>query len=127
MHEAHAKLQVVAESNATKLERMTLQLDGSQNELSDLQRTNEELKRANGEIKRQLDKWQNLETKGGAEVEALRKQRLDLEVQVKTLEGRLEKTREEHARVQEKDKSKLAKLKQNMTEWEVRCLIIYSW
>ncbi|KAJ7274431.1 hypothetical protein B0H12DRAFT_1088706 [Mycena haematopus] len=112
--ESHARLQVKAETTETKLERMTLQFDGVQTSNAELERKNEELKRANVDIKRQLDKWQNLETKGGEEVETLRKQRIDLEVEVKALEARLEKKETEL----QKDKAKIVKYKKNVDEFE---------
>ncbi|KAF8206480.1 hypothetical protein K438DRAFT_1917819 [Mycena galopus ATCC 62051] len=114
LRESYARLQVKAESTQAKLERVTLQFDGAQTTKAELERQNDELKRANVDIKRQLDKWQNLETKGGEEVETLRKQRIDLEVEVKALEARLEKKEAEL----QKEKNKVAKHKKNVEEFE---------
>jgi chromosome segregation ATPase len=116
LRESYGRLQVTAESTETKLVRLTLQFDGAQTTIAELERQNDELKRANLDIKRQLDRWQNLETKGGEEVETLRKQRIDLEVEVKALQGRLEK---KDAELQ-KEKNKVAKHKRNVDEFEVR-------
>ncbi|KAJ6494825.1 hypothetical protein C8R47DRAFT_974727 [Mycena vitilis] len=115
LRETYGRLQVKAESIGAKLERLNLQFDGSQTTNAELERQNDELKRANVDIKRQLDKWQNLETKGGEEVETLRKQRIELEVEVKALETRLEKKNGEL----QKEKSKVAKHKQNVDEFQV--------
>ncbi|KAJ7707707.1 hypothetical protein B0H17DRAFT_528620 [Mycena rosella] len=114
LRESYSRLQVSAESAKTKLERVTLQFDGAQTTNAELERKNDELKRANADIKRQLDRWQNLETKGGEEVETLRKQRIDLEVDVKALEGRLEKKEAEL----HKAKTKVAQFKDNIGEFE---------
>ncbi|KAJ7931517.1 hypothetical protein B0H13DRAFT_1958559 [Mycena leptocephala] len=114
LRESYGRLQVTAESTETKLVRLTLQFDGAQTTIAELERQNDELKRANLDIKRQLDRWQNLETKGGEEVETLRKQRIDLEVEVKALQGRLEK---KDAELQ-KEKNKVAKHKRNVDEFE---------
>ncbi|KAJ7603756.1 hypothetical protein DFH06DRAFT_327704 [Mycena polygramma] len=115
LRETYGRLQVKAESIVAKLERLNLQFDGSQTTNAELERQNDELKRANVDIKRQLDKWQNLETKGGEEVETLRKQRIELEVEVKALQTRLEKKNGEL----QKEKSKVAKHKQNVDEFQV--------
>jgi uncharacterized protein YlxW (UPF0749 family) len=83
---------------------------------------NDELKRNNTELKRQMDKWQNLETKGGAEVDTLRKRRIELEVQVKEFEGRLadaDKTEQEREKAMEKEKKKVEKLKGVIDSWRV--------
>jgi hypothetical protein len=83
---------------------------------------NDELKRNNTELKRQMDKWQNLETKGGAEVDTLRKRRIELEVQAKEFEGRLadaDKLEKEREKAMEKEKKKVEKLKGVIDSWRV--------
>ncbi|KAJ6513299.1 hypothetical protein C8R45DRAFT_341850 [Mycena sanguinolenta] len=119
LREGQARLQVKVESTENKLERMTLQFEGAQTNNAELERKNEELKRANVDIKRQLDKWQSLETKGGEEVETLRKQRIDLEVEVKALEARLEKKEGEL----QKQKIKVDKYKKNEDEFQEYILV----
>lgn len=74
-------------------------------------------------MQRQLDKWQSLETKGGVEVEALRKQRIELEVEVQALEGKLEKKADEDARRLEKEKVKVKKLASSLEDWQVNPFI----
>ncbi|KAJ7227186.1 hypothetical protein GGX14DRAFT_418488 [Mycena pura] len=115
LRESYSPLQLSVESTKTKLERMSLQLEGYQTTNAELERQNDELKRANADIKRQLDRWQSLETKGGEEVETLRKQRIDLEVEVKALQGRVEKKESEG----QKTKKKLAKYEEKVKEYEV--------
>ncbi|KAJ7650275.1 hypothetical protein FB45DRAFT_887458 [Roridomyces roridus] len=102
LRENNSRLQVKSQSSETKLERLTLQYQGLQSEKTDLQRLNDELKLTNTDLKRQMDRWQNLETKGGEEVETLRKRRLELEVQVKSLDERLDKKDAELKKVKEK-------------------------
>lgn len=85
----------------------------------DLERTNEELKRTNADLHRQLEKWQNLETKGDAEVETQRKKRMALELQVKDLEVQLQKTTEEMEIAVQKEKRRVEKLKEGVAEWQV--------
>ncbi|KAJ7170686.1 hypothetical protein C8R43DRAFT_980483 [Mycena crocata] len=114
LRESYGRLQVTAESANTRLERMTLQFEGAQTTSAELERQNDELKRTSADIKRQLDRWQNLETKGGEEVETLRKQRMDLEVEVKALGGRLEKKEGEL----QKARDKVKKYKENIDEFE---------
>ncbi|KAJ7066958.1 hypothetical protein C8F01DRAFT_1119748 [Mycena amicta] len=114
LRESHTRLEVASNTATTKLERVTLQLEGARTTHKDLERQNDELKRTNDQIKRQLDRWQNLESKGGEEAEALRKQRVDLEVQVKALQGRLEKKEVEL----KKERDKVVKFKANVDEFE---------
>lgn len=104
----------------SKLERTTLQLEGAQTRIEELERINDELKRTNADIQRQLNKWQSLETKGGAEVESLRKAKVELEVQVRALEGQLEKRAEEEVRLKEREKTRVSKLKESMAQWQAR-------
>jgi chromosome segregation ATPase len=102
---------------------MTIELDRAQTANAELDRLNDDLKRDNVEIKRQLDKWQNLETKDGVELDAMRKRRIELEVNVKELESRLsdaEEKEEADARVLENHKRKIEKLNDALTEWRVR-------
>jgi hypothetical protein len=79
-----------------------------------------------------MDKWQNLETKGGAEVETLRKRRIELEVRVKEFEGRLadvDKAEQERDKTLDKERKKVEKLKGVIDSWrvrELRCPYSYS-
>ncbi|KAF5367584.1 hypothetical protein D9758_003712 [Tetrapyrgos nigripes] len=117
LHKVLAEQQAAAQSNAAKLERATLQLDGERTKNAELQRTYDELRRTNQDLSRQLDKWQSLETKGGEEVEALRKQKVDLEIQFQALQNQSKKREEDHARQLEREKQKIEKLKANVDNW----------
>ncbi|KAF7312268.1 hypothetical protein MIND_00239800 [Mycena indigotica] len=115
LRESHTRLESAKDSATTKLERLNLQLEGAKTAHKDLERQNDELKRTNDQLKHQLDRWQNLENKGGEETEFLRKKSVDLGVQVKALEQRLEKRDAEL----KKEKEKLSRFKANAKELEV--------
>lgn len=104
---------------------MSLQLDGALSSKAEIEGVNSELKRNNVDLKRQLDKWQNLETKGGAEIEEMRKRRIELEVRVKELEGRvreLERGEKESAKALEKERKKVEKRQTEIDKLQVRGL-----
>lgn len=102
---------------------MQLKLEGAVTHNEELERLNSDLRRSNTELQRQLDKWQSLETKGGAEVETLRKQRIDLEVKVKRLETQLKTLAEEKDALIEKEKHRVQKVKANQAEWMVQLAV----
>jgi chromosome segregation ATPase len=107
---------------------VSLQLEGALSSKAQLEEANNELKRSNADLQRQLDKWQNLETKGGAEIEELRKRRIELEVRVKELEGRvkeMEKGEKESSKALEKEKRKVEKLKAEIDKLQV-CVSVGS-
>lgn len=97
------------------MERSNLQLASAKAQIADLTRKHDELNQEHSSVIRQLSKWESLETKGGAEVETLRKQRVELEVEVSSLQTKLEK-REEQI---EKLKADKKKLKESLEEWMV--------
>ncbi|THH06435.1 hypothetical protein EW145_g4102 [Phellinidium pouzarii] len=102
------------ESSSTKLERTTLQLEGARTHAADLDTTNKELIRTNADLKRQLDKWETLETRGGTEMEEMRKRRIELEVQVRELQERVkefEKAEKESTKTLEKELKRVEKLR----------------
>ncbi|ESK94629.1 hypothetical protein Moror_14353 [Moniliophthora roreri MCA 2997] len=115
-----AENKVSSESTAARLERLSLQLDGERTKNTDLERANDELRRTNDDLKRQIDKWQTLETKGGAEMESLRKKKVELEVQVQALQNQLSKREEDDSRTIEREKQKVKNIKTNMDEWQER-------
>jgi len=119
LREEHARRHGTEEELVTTLERTTLQRDSAIAARDDLKRTNEELKHTNIDLLRQLEKWQTLENKGGAEVESQRKKRIELEIQVKDLQLQREKAQEEHEMALEKAKRKVEKFKNGIKEWKV--------
>ena len=117
-----ATLRTTVESTASQLERTSLQLEGAQTTAAEHARVNEDLKRTNADLRRQLDKWQTLETKGVAEVDAQRRRRIELEVQSKTLESRVsdaENRESEISAALEKEKQRVEKLRARLAEWKV--------
>ncbi len=117
--EENAHLQASLASTSSRLERINLQLEGAQTSRSELEGLHDELKRKNHDLQRQLDKWQRLENKGDVELDALRKRKIELEVEVKELHNRLDKTTDENTKALEKERRRLEHLKKTALEWEV--------
>ncbi|PBL03459.1 hypothetical protein ARMGADRAFT_1004198 [Armillaria gallica] len=109
--EETARQKNMYQSTTPQLDRLRLQIEGAEAKHAELNRENEDLRRAKHELDRQLSKWQNLETKGGADMEKERKRRIELEAEVQALQNRLEKFKE-------KEKHKVEKLKESLTEWK---------
>ncbi|TDL25881.1 hypothetical protein BD410DRAFT_819894 [Rickenella mellea] len=107
LREAKTTTKATNETLSTKLERAQLQLDGAKTTQAELETKNSELKRTNADLKRQLDKWQSLETKGGMEMEELRKRCITLEVQEKELADRVK----DLEKALESERRKVAKLR----------------
>lgn len=126
----HAALSATRDSSAAKLERITLQLDGSKSALAEMENANAELKRTNADLKRQTDKWQNLETRSGVEVEETRKRKIELEVQVKELQSRvkeLEKSGKESTKALEKETQRAEKYKKEADRLSVSVHLRRLW
>ena len=100
-------------------------MQGLKTAKADLEATNYELKRQNEDLKQQLEKWQSLDTKDGAEVDDLRKRRIELELNLKELKARvkeLEKSEKETAKLMEKERKKAEKLLSRVDAMSVRCI-----
>ena len=111
-----------AESATLKssLSRESLRFDNVKNEKDELESANAELKRSNADLKRQVDKWQNLENKEGAETEKLRKERIALEVKFREVEARLSE-REQHLTEElELKNAKVDKFRARLQDYVVR-------
>ena len=50
----------------------------------------------------------------------LRKQKVELDIQLQALQNQLKKREEDHARVIEKERHRVEKLKESLNEWTVR-------
>lgn len=114
MREEKTTLSATSAATATQLDRTSLQLDGAKTTIKELESTNGELQRTNADLKRQLDKWQSLDSKGGAQMEEMRKRKIELEVEVKELQVRvkeLAKEVEDNAKALEKEQKRVEKLK----------------
>ncbi|KAK0236046.1 hypothetical protein EDD85DRAFT_839093 [Armillaria nabsnona] len=109
--EETARQKNMYQSTTPQLDRLRLQIEGAEAKHAELHRENEDLRRAKHELDRQLSKWQNLETKGGADMEKERKRRIELEAEVQAFQNRLEKFKE-------KEKHKVEKLKESLSEWK---------
>lgn len=120
--EGQANLDASLESLKSKFERTKLQLDGAQTKNSELERLNDELKRTNTEITRQLEKWQNLETKEGEAADTERKQRIALEMELREITETAEKKLAKTAADLEKANSRVERMKATVKDWEVRHL-----
>lgn len=86
------------------MERANLQLEGVKSSYSELQQKYAELERQNADLVRQLEKWRTLENRDGAELETLRKRKIELEVEVEELHQAAESR-------EQKFKTKLQKFK----------------
>ena len=103
----------------TKLDRATLQVETSQSAQDEMSRIKTDLETANSNMKSQLDKWQTLENKGGEEAEVMRKQKIELEIKVKTIEGEMGELEKLSAKASEKQSKAVAKLRQSLKEHAV--------
>ena len=103
----------------TKLDRATLQVETSQSAQDEMSRIKTDLETANSNMKSQLDKWQTLENKGGEEAEVMRKQKIELEIKVKTIEGEMGELEKLSAKASEKQSKAVAKLRQSLEEHAV--------
>ena len=103
----------------TKLDRATLQVETSQSAQDEMSRIKTDLETANSNMKSQLDKWQTLENKGGEEAEVMRKQKIELEIKVKTIEGEMGELEKLRAKASEKQSKAVAKLRQSLEEHAV--------
>lgn len=116
----HATLQTSAESSILKLERVTLQLEGARTKNTELERSIDELKRSNAELQRQLEKWQTLDAKGNGELEAIRKQKIELEVKLSSLQDRSQRQVTEKEKELERMAKRDEKMKDLVQQWQVK-------
>jgi chromosome segregation ATPase len=119
MKETTLKRQASSDSSAAKLERLQLQLDGANTKISELTRANSDLKQSNTEMQRQIEKWESLETKGASELDVLRKQRMDLEIEVVSLRNQVEKKDDEKESVMKKLNTRIERYRETVEEWKV--------
>ncbi|KAF9267759.1 hypothetical protein L218DRAFT_954955 [Marasmius fiardii PR-910] len=120
LQKARAEKEVSSESVVTKLERTAQQLRNEQGKNTDLEGSIDDLKKTNEDLKRQVDKFKTLENKGGAEMESLRKKKVELEVHVQALESKLAKREGDNTKSSEKAKAKVKKLEENRVMWQER-------
>ncbi|KAF8729372.1 hypothetical protein AX14_009771 [Amanita brunnescens Koide BX004] len=118
LREGHATLRTSAESSTIKLERVELQFEGARTKNTELERFIDELKRTNDGLQRQLEKWQTLETKGVTEIEAVRKQKMELEVKLSTLQDRTQRQVAEKEKELERMTKREEKMKEIVQQWQ---------
>lgn len=103
----------------SKLQRAELQLEGAQTKILDFERLNDELKRSNADLTHQLERWQNLDTKGGEAAEKEHQKRVALEFELQELKETHESQLEEHVNLVEKYKNRYEKVKEKAATFEV--------
>ena len=95
-----------------------MQRDGLQARLTQLERELEEHKDNSAKLQRQLDNWQDLKKGDHAELETLRNKKVELEVEGQEAKAEVERLE----KVVEKERGRVAKLKDVLREWKVRLL-----
>jgi chromosome segregation ATPase len=120
LREENVQLQTTLSSTSSKLERINLQLEGSQSSRQELESQNDEIKRRNHDLQRQLDKWQRLEGKGETELESVRKRNMELDTEVKELRDKLKRA-SENEKLLEREKRRVKQVAGVALQWEV-CL-----
>lgn len=114
LREAQADADATTVTNLSKLSRITVQRDGLQARVTQLERELEDHKDNNVKLQRQLDNWQGLKKGDDVDLEMLRKKNVELEAQ----------SREANAVIQERDtelekvKNRVTKLKDVLQDWK---------
>lgn len=107
-------------SGSTELERSKLRLQTLQANHAELEGKHADLQRTNTDLRRQLEKWSNLETRDDGERDTLRKRKVELEVEVKTLQTRLGDAEKAAQQREDKLKARIERYKEKIVEHEVR-------
>ncbi|KAG0706795.1 hypothetical protein DFH29DRAFT_119077 [Suillus ampliporus] len=114
LREAQADADATTVTNVSKLSRITVQRDGLQARMTQLERDLEEHKDNSAKLQRQLDNWQGLKKGDDANLETLRKKKVELELQAR--ESKIDVERLEKAL--EKEKGRVNKLKDVLRDWK---------
>lgn len=115
LRKQHAALLNSSTTDSSSLERLKLQLEGTKASYKELQQKYAELERTNTDLIGQLEKWRTLENRDNAELEGLRKLKIELEVEVRKL-------RQDADHREEKFKAKVLKYKNSLMEHVVSLL-----
>ncbi|KAH9850329.1 hypothetical protein C2E23DRAFT_322310 [Lenzites betulinus] len=121
----HSTLLAASERTTKSLERTSLQLEGLQTSHDALEKKYAEAEATVASLRRQVDKWATLESRENADLEALRKARIELEVKVKQLETEKTEREAQHAAQEaraEKLQRKVDKYKESWTAHAVSSL-----
>lgn len=112
-------MQTSLASVSSKLERVSLQLQGAQSSCSELEGINEDLKH---DLERQIHKWKRLEHKGGAELDALRQEKSELEAKTEEVRDKLSREKEILTKRVEKEQKRVEQLEETVSTWKVLSL-----
>jgi len=93
-----------------------VQRDGLKARVTQLERDLEEHKDNNAKLQRQLDNLQGLKKSDDADLEILRKNKVELEIQARETKADVEQLE----KVVEKERGRVSKLKDVLREWKVR-------
>ncbi|KAI0734107.1 hypothetical protein C8Q72DRAFT_807452 [Fomitopsis betulina] len=117
----HNSLVTSTSGSATELERTRLHLEGLKSSYAELEKKHAKSELTIADLRRQLEKWRTLESREGAEMDTLRRGRIELEVRVKELEGRVEELEDEAAvkdEYAEKQKAKVTQYKTTLEDYK---------
>lgn len=115
----HNTLMASSSSGSTQLERSKLRLETLQASHSELEGKYTDLQRANADLHRQLEKWSNLEAQDDTEMEINRKRKVELEIEVRTLQARLEDAEKVVQQKEDKVKARIERYREKIAEHEV--------
>ncbi|KAG1905479.1 uncharacterized protein F5891DRAFT_691895 [Suillus fuscotomentosus] len=114
LREAQADADATSVTNVSKLSRITVQRDGLQARVTQLERELEDHKDNNAKLQRQLDNWQGLKKGDDADLEISRKKNVELEAQLREANAVIQ----ERDKALEKEKGRTTKLKEVLHEWK---------
>ncbi|KAG1842013.1 hypothetical protein DFJ58DRAFT_66418 [Suillus subalutaceus] len=114
LREAQADADAATVTNVSKLSRITVQRDGLQARVTQLERELEDHKDNSAKLQRQLDNWQGLKKGDDVDLEILRKKNVELEVQLREVNAVIQ----ERDKALEKEKGRTTKLKEVLHEWK---------
>ncbi|KAI8980156.1 hypothetical protein BD414DRAFT_112581 [Trametes punicea] len=112
----HTTLLTASEQTTKRLERVSLQFESIKTSHEDLEKKYAESEATVASLRRQVEKWATLESRENADMENLRKARIELEVRVKQLETERdenEKQRSQRDALLEKLQRKVDKYKES--------------
>ncbi|KAI0091321.1 hypothetical protein BDY19DRAFT_697479 [Irpex rosettiformis] len=112
----HTGLLASSGAGSVSLERANLQIEGLRSSIAELQDKHNEVERTNVDLLRQLEKWRNLEKRENEEGDNLRKQKVELEVEVKELKDEIEQLRTVTHERDEKYQNRVQKYKDSLKE-----------
>lgn len=118
LRKEHTSLVSSSSANTTALERANLQIEGLRDTVAESQEKLAASERKVKELNQQLEKWKKLESREDEELEKLRKRKVELEVEVQDLQGRLAESSQAAAQ-RDKLNTKLDKYKVSLEEHKV--------